>query len=119
MRFFLRSHHVDGGLISVSRLDNNFKLSKGKGTLVSFGNTSGAVPPFSPLMLAENIKLLRPGVMSYMVTHCPKSFNVVSKGIAKINTFHKYPFAAKSVQQAQTDLSRGKPTGKSIVKIGD
>ena len=113
-------------MTSVSRFDNNFKLLKRKGTLVSFGNASGAVPPFSPLKLGEkNIKLLRPVVMNYMVTpeegtHYSKLFfDVVSKGIVKINIFHEYPFTAEGVQQAQTDLPRGKSTGKLIVKIGD
>ena len=45
----------------VARFDNNFKLLRRKGTLVSVGNASGVVPPFSPLKLVEkNIKLLRP-----------------------------------------------------------
>ena len=99
---------------------------KRKGTLVSFGNASGAVPPFSPLKLMEkNLKLLRPAVFNYMITpeegtHYSKLFlDVVGKGIVKINIFHEYPFSAEGVQQAQTDLPRGKSTGKLIVKIGD
>ena len=41
--------------------DNNFKLIKRKGTIVSFGNTSGAVEPFLLTKLVEkNVKLLRP-----------------------------------------------------------
>lgn len=106
--------------------DNDFKLLKRKGTLVSFGNASGPVPPFSLFKLAEkNIKLLRPTVMNYMATpeegtHYSKLFfDVVSKGIVKINIFHEYPFTAEGVRQAQTDLPRGKSTGKLIIKIGD
>ena len=107
------------------RFDNNFKLLKRKGTLVSLGNASGPVQPFSILKLTEkNIKLLRPIVMNYMVTpeegtHYSKLFfEVVGKGIVKINIFHEYPFSAEAVRQAQTDLHRGKSTGKLIVKIG-
>ena len=41
--------------------DNNFKLIKRKGTIVSYGNTSGPVEPFSITKLVEkNVKLLRP-----------------------------------------------------------
>ena len=41
--------------------DNNFKLIKRKGTIVSVGNASGAVGPFSITKLVEkNVKLLRP-----------------------------------------------------------
>jgi len=106
--------------------DNNFKLLKRKGTLVSLGNASGPVPPFSLLKLGEkNIRLLRPVVMNYMVTpeesgHYSKLFfEVVRKGVVKINIFHEYPFSAEGVRQAQTDLHRGKSTGKLIVKIRD
>jgi len=108
------------------RFDNDFKLLKRKGTLISFGNASGAVPPFSLFKLADkNIRLLRPVVMNYMVTpeegtHYSKLFfNVVSQGIVKINIFHEYPFTAEGTRQAQTDLPRGKSTGKLIIKIGD
>jgi len=106
--------------------ENNFKLLKRKGTFVSFGNASGPIPPFSPLKLMEkNIKFIRPAVFNYMATpeegtHYSKLFfDAVSKGVVKINIFHEYPFTAEGVQQAQTDLPRGKSTGKLIIKIGD
>ena len=63
--------------------------------------------------------------MNYMVTpkegtHYSKLFfDLVSKGTVKINIFDEYPFTAEGVQQAQTDLPRGKSTGKLIIKIGD
>jgi len=41
VRFFVWSHSVDGLLISVSRSDNNFKLLRRKGTLISFGKSTG------------------------------------------------------------------------------
>ena len=75
--------------------------------------------------MEKNLKLLRPAVFNYMITpeegtHYSKLFlDVVGKGIVKINIFHEYPFSAEGVQQAQTDLPRGKSTGKLIVKIGD
>jgi len=43
------------------RFDNNFKMIKRKGTIVSVGNASGAVAPFLISRLVEkNVKLLRP-----------------------------------------------------------
>lgn len=121
-----QSHFVDGAFIPISRFEGNFQLLKRKGTLVSFGNASGPVPPFSPLKLMEkNLKLIRPVVTNYMVTpeegtHYSKLFfDVVGKGVVKINIFHEYPFTAEGVRQAQTDLPRGKSTGKLILKIGD
>lgn len=110
----------------MTRFEKNFLLLKRKGTFVSFGNASGAVPPFSPLKLMEkNIKFIRPAVFNYMTTpeegtfYSKLFFDVVSKGIIKINIFHEYPFTAEGAQQAQTDLPRGKSTGKLILKIGD
>ena len=117
---------LDGVLNCKSRFDKNFKLLKRKGTLVSLGNASGPVPPFSLSSLTEkNIRLLRPIVMNYMVTpeegsHYSKLFfDVVGKGTVKVNIFHEYPFSCEGVRQAQTDLPRGKSTGKLIVKIKD
>jgi NADPH2:quinone reductase len=99
---------------------------KRKGTFVSLGNASGPVPPFPVFKLTEkNIKFLRPTVLSYMVTpeegtHYSKLFfDVVGKGVVKINIFHEYPFTAEGVRQAQTDLPRGKSTGKLIIRIGN
>ena len=113
-------------MISLSRFEKNFQLLKRKGTLVSFGNASGPVPPFSPLKLGEkNIKLVRPVMGNYLATpeegtHYSKLFfDAVSKGVVKINIFHEYAFTAEDVRQAQTDLPRGKSTGKLIIKIGD
>ena len=47
--------------ISARRFDDDFKMIKRKGTLVSVGNASGPVEPFSLLRLTDkNIRLLRP-----------------------------------------------------------
>lgn len=120
------THTSDDVLTSTLRFDNNFKLLKRKGTLVSFGNASGPVPPFSLFKLTEkNVRLLRPVVMNYMVTpeegthYSNLFFDVVSKGIVKINIFQEYPFGADGVRQAHTDLHRGKSTGKLVVKVSD
>jgi len=58
-----------GGLLTfVSRFNNNFKLSRRKGMLISFANAPAAVPLLSPLRFAEkNTKLLRPGAMNHTV----------------------------------------------------
>ena len=57
-RFFVFAMGIE---LMLGRFDNNFKLIKRKGTIVSVGNASGAVEPFSVLRLAEkNLRLLRP-----------------------------------------------------------
>jgi hypothetical protein len=43
------------------RFDDDFKMIKRKGTIVSFGNASGRVEPVDLFKLTEkNVKLLRP-----------------------------------------------------------
>ncbi len=49
------------GWLECNRFELDFKVIRRKGTLVSVGNASGAVPPFPPLKLVEkNVRLLRP-----------------------------------------------------------
>ncbi|GLB43603.1 putative zinc-binding dehydrogenase [Lyophyllum shimeji] len=104
--------------------DNNFKLIKRKGTIVSVGNASGPVEPFSPLRLVEkNVKLLRPTMTNYTYTpeeayyYGKKVFELIGDGTLKINIFKEYPFTADGVRQAQIDLVEGKTTGKLVVKV--
>ncbi|KAG6888328.1 hypothetical protein C0992_008828 [Termitomyces sp. T32_za158] len=121
--------------------DNNFKLIKRKGTIVSVGNASGAVPPFSPLCLVEkNVALLRPtyasvwylsselisiGLSEANYAYTPeeayyygkKVYELIGNGTLKINIFKEYPFTAEGIRQAQSDLVGGKTTGKLIVKV--
>lgn len=110
----------------MSRFKKDLELLKRKGTLVSFGFASGFVLPFELFMLTDkNIKLASPSVQNYLVTpeegtrYSRLFFDVVSKGIVKIYVSEEYPFSAEGVQQAQTDLTRGKSAGKLVIKIGD
>ncbi|KAF5368377.1 hypothetical protein D9758_002468 [Tetrapyrgos nigripes] len=118
-------HAVFDG-VGKDTFDNNFKLLRRKGTLVSVGNASGAVPPSPPIKLIEkNLKLLRPTMNNYVVTpeevhyYNNKVWDLISSGVLKINIFKEYPFTAEGVQQAQKDLTGGKTTGKLIVKVQD
>ncbi|KDQ63082.1 hypothetical protein JAAARDRAFT_29078 [Jaapia argillacea MUCL 33604] len=106
--------------------EDNFKIIKRKGTLVSVGNASGAVPPFPPLKLTEkNVTLVRPTMGNYAYTpeesrrYGNELFDLIAKGVFKINVFKEYPFSAEGVQQAQSDLTAGKSTGKLVIKIAD
>ncbi|GBE89021.1 Probable quinone [Sparassis crispa] len=106
--------------------ENDFKILRRKGTLVSVGNASGAVPPFSPLKLAEkNLRLLRPTLGNYVATpaegrrYSTELYTLIAQGALKINVHREYPFTAEGVQQAQKDLTGGKTTGKLVIKIAD
>jgi len=104
--------------------DNNFKLIKRKGTIVSVGNASGAVEPFLLTKLVEkNVKLLRPTMGNYVSTpeeaaHYGKAvFGLIEKNELKIQIFKEYPFTAEGVQNAQRDLTGGKTVGKLLIKV--
>ncbi|KAF9486323.1 NAD(P)-binding protein [Pholiota conissans] len=106
--------------------DNNFKLIKRKGTIVSVGNASGAVEPFSvPRLVEKNVVLLRPTMSNYTYTpeeaaHYGKIlFDLVEKGDLHIKIFKEYPFTAEGVKEAQRDLTErgGKTTGKLLIKV--
>ncbi|TFK26679.1 NAD(P)-binding protein [Coprinopsis marcescibilis] len=104
--------------------DNNFKMIKRKGTIVSVGNASGPVEPFSILRLgAKNIKLLRPAMFNYIYTieeaahYGQELFGKVDSGELKINIFKEYPFTAEGAAQAHSDLVGGKSTGKLLIKV--
>ena len=128
--------------------EDDLKMIRRKGTLISFGNASGLVPPFSIVRLNQkNLKLLRPTCVyalhsiiadwvltvlcvirretNYTVTleereyYGAQLFDLISKGDLKVNIFGDYPFTAEGVRQAQLDLTRGKTTGKLVIKVSD
>ncbi|KAI0711151.1 NAD-P-binding protein [Cerioporus squamosus] len=104
----------------------DFKMIRRKGTIVSVGNASGAVPPFPPLKLVEkNVRLLRPTLANYVYTpeegrtYTTELWRLVANGTLKIRIHAEYPFTAEGVQQAQKDLVGGKSIGKLIIKVAE
>jgi len=91
------------------------------GTMVSFGNASGPVDPFSLSELANRGSLFvtRPSLMAYMSTRAEleaaaKSlFGVVASGAVKIDVRQRYALA--DVARAHTELEARKTTGSSIL----
>jgi len=91
------------------------------GTMVSFGNASGPVPPFSLSELASRGSLFvtRPTLMSYTAKRedleamAKSLFGVVSSGEVKIDIRQRYALA--DVQQAHRDLEARKTTGSTIL----
>jgi len=91
------------------------------GTMVSFGNASGPVPPFSLSELASrgSLFITRPSMMAYFSTReeletAAKSlFGVVASGEVKIDIRQRYALA--DVAQAHIDLESRKTTGSSIL----
>lgn len=91
------------------------------GTMVSFGNASGPVPPFSlnELQSRGSLYVTRPTLMSYAAKRedleamAKSLFGVVSSGEVKIAVKQRYNLA--DVAQAHIDLESRKTTGSSIL----
>ncbi|KAK2792768.1 NADPH:quinone reductase [Onygenales sp. PD_12] len=102
--------------------EGSLEAVKRKGTVVSFGNASGAVPPFNIGRLgAKNIKILRPTVFGYIATqeefdHYTKElFGFLKSGQLKTRVHKIYPL--EEVQQAHIDLESRGTTGKLLLEI--
>ena len=92
-----------------------------RGMLVSFGNASGPVPPFDPIILSAkgSLYFTRPSLMAYVATReelvesAQALFDVVLKGAVKIEIHQTYPL--KEAAQAHRDLEARKTTGSTIL----
>jgi NADPH:quinone reductase len=95
-----------------------------KGTIVSIGNASGAVPPFSPLKLSgKNVKILRPAVFNYLVTpeenefYINQMWQLVESGKIRAKIHKEYSFSADGVKQSQQDIVGRGTSGKLLIKV--
>jgi NADPH2:quinone reductase len=94
------------------------------GMVVSFGQSSGAVPPFDLGILTAkgSLFLTRPSVMHYtasredLLAHARDLFEVVSKGAVKIKIQQTYLLAEAA--RAHRDLESRRTTGTSILVPG-
>jgi NADPH:quinone reductase len=117
----LGCHAVFTG-VGQSTFAADMACTRRKGTLCSFGNSSGAVKNFNILDLSKNnIRLVRPSLGNYITTdeefrtRADQLLDMVDRGAIKVSYGREYDFA--SVRDAQDDLAAGKTVGKSIVKI--
>jgi NADPH2:quinone reductase len=91
------------------------------GLWVSFGNASGAITNFDLLSLSSKGSLYatRPTLVTYvakradLLANANDLFDVVGKGVVKINVNHTYPL--KDAAQAHRDLEARKTTGSIVL----
>ena len=91
------------------------------GMMVSFGQSSGSIPPFDLGILGAkgSLFLTRPSLMVYtakrkdLLAHAKDLFEVVEKGAVKIEIRQTYLLAEAA--QAHRDLEGRKTTGSSIL----
>lgn len=92
-----------------------------RGMMVSFGNASGAVPPFAPLLLSQkgSLFLTRPKLGDYVATRAELEtsanalFERLSAGAVKVEPSHRYALAEAA--QAHRDLEARRTTGSVIL----
>ncbi|KAK3111807.1 NADPH:quinone reductase [Teratosphaeriaceae sp. CCFEE 6253] len=91
-----------------------------KGTMVSFGNASGAVPPLTIARLSpKNVRLLRPQLFGYIVEreeyekYVDELMDFVTKDKLDVRIHETY--ALSEVARAHNDLEGRKTTGKLLL----
>ncbi len=91
------------------------------GTMVSFGQSSGTVPPFDIgiLSVKGSLFLTRPSLMTYtarredLLAHAKDLFDVVGSGIVKVQIGKAYPLAEAAM--AHSDMESRRTTGSMIL----
>ena len=107
--------------IGQSTFEASLDSLKPFGILVSYGNASGPVEPFSPGILAPkgSLYVTRPTLATHTATRellvegANRLLDVVSKGIVKINVNHTQPLSETA--QAHRDLENRITTGSTVL----
>jgi len=92
-----------------------------RGTMVTFGNASGAVDPIKPLLLSQkgSLYLTRPTLGNYtatrreLVASAEALFDVVKKGAVKITINQTYKL--RDAAKAHRDLEARRTTGSTVL----
>ena len=94
-----------------------------RGLLVSYGNASGAVPPFALLELSNrgSLYVTRPTLVHYTATRdaleaaAAELFDVVASGAVRIEIAQCYPLADAAI--AHADLQARRTTGSIVLDV--
>ena len=104
--------------------DDSLRCLQPRGLMVSFGNASGAVEPFRPVLLAQkgSLFLTRPTLANYTATReeleetTADLFDVVGSGAVRIEINQRY--ALEDAAQAHRDLEARRTTGSTVLLTG-
>ncbi|ORY25758.1 hypothetical protein BCR39DRAFT_543276 [Naematelia encephala] len=104
--------------------EEDFEVIRPKGTIVTYGNASGPVPPFAPLKLSPKcLKVTRPTLGPFIndpqdfALYANFIFDTIKAGGLKSTTYKVYDFSAEGVAQAQTDITSRSTIGKLVIKV--
>ena len=107
--------------VGKTTFEKGLNVLRPRGMMVLFGGSSGAVPPFDPMVLAQkgSLYVTRPTLVAYIATRedllarSSAVFGMISAGKLKLRIDHTYPLA--EAQQAHRDLEARKTTGKILL----
>jgi NADPH2:quinone reductase len=107
--------------VGKTTFEKGLNILRPRGMMVLFGGSSGAVPPFDPMVLAQkgSLYVTRPTLVAYIATReelvarSSAVFGMIAAGKLKLRIEHTYPLA--EVQRAHRDLEARKTTGKLLL----
>lgn len=121
---FTNGRGVDVAYDSVGRdtFEGTLSSLRPRGLFVSYGNASGPVPPFAPLVLSQRGSLFftRPTLAHYVQTpaelrqRANDLFTWIAKGELKVRIGHTFPL--ETAADAHRALEARKTTGKVLLK---
>jgi NADPH2:quinone reductase len=113
--------HVVYDGVGKDTFDRDLNVLRPRGYLVLFGASSGPVPPFDLVKLAQkgSLCVTRPTLVNYIANHeeliqrSTDIFHAIGSGNLKLRIEHRYPL--KEAQQAHRELEGRKTTGKLLL----
>ncbi len=107
--------------VGKTTFEKGLTVLRPRGTMVLFGGSSGAVPPFDLVALSQkgSLYVTRPTLAHYtatreeLVARSSAVFSMITAGKLKLRIEHVYPLA--EAQRAHRDLEGRKTTGKLLL----
>jgi NADPH2:quinone reductase len=107
--------------VGKTTFEKGLNVLRPRGMMVLFGGSSGAVPPFDLMALAQkgSLYITRPTLANYIATRdelvarSSAVFSMITAGKLKVRIEHTYPLA--EAQRAHRDLEGRKTTGKLLL----
>lgn len=107
--------------VGKTTFEKGLNVLRPRGMMVLYGGSSGAVPPFDPIILTQkgSLFLTRPSLGNYitsreeLVARSGAVFGMIASGKLKLRIEHTYPLG--EAQRAHRDLEGRKTTGKLLL----
>jgi NADPH2:quinone reductase len=107
--------------VGKTTFEKGLNVLRPRGMMVLFGASSGAVPPFDPILLLQkgSLYVTRPSLNHYVATReellarSSAIFGMVAAGKLKLRIQHTYPLV--EAQQAHRDMEGRKTMGKLLL----